>query len=208
MEKAIFFDRDNTLIINDGYIGNPAEVKLVPGAAHAIALLRQQSYKIVVTSNQAGVAHGFYTEADVDLVNAEIARQLQAEHPEATVDAFYSCFHHDKPKTNDPALLAKYRHPDHPDRKPNPGMLLRGAVDFHLDLHHSWMVGDSIKDVEAGQAAGCRTVLLEIPSLVASPDVKKGNQNTRPDYSTQSWEEVFSIIQQAGPRMPISPPGI
>lgn len=207
MNKAIFIDRDNTIIINDDYLADPSKVVLVPHVGPALDQLRMQGFLLITVSNQAMVAHGIGTEEDVERVNAEMRRQLALGGVE--IAKCYSCFFHDNPKTKDPTLLEKYWFPNHPDRKPNPGMLLKAAKEFDLDLGQCWMIGDSLKDVEAGIKAGCRTIWIDDPAIKASPDAKKGSENTQPDFKVENWISVPLIIEREGMRgAPISPAGI
>ncbi len=164
MRSAVFLDRDGTLIANDGDLGDPAEVRLLPGAAEACALLRAAHDRaLVVVTNQGGVARGAYDEAAVDRTNARIEERLRAATGLPRVlDAFYHCpFHPD-------GTVERYRR-EHPWRKPAPGMLLAAARDLDLDLGRSWMVGDAERDVLAGRAVGCRTILLARDPSEARP---------------------------------------
>ena len=153
MHRCVFLDRDNTLIRNDGDLGDPERVELIQGAASAVASLRGLGYRVVVVTNQGGVARGRYKEADVDAVHARLNDLIAHYANGARIDAFYYCPYH--PEGN----LKQYRK-DHPDRKPQPGMLLRAAEDLSLDLSQSWTVGDQVRDVQAGAAAKTRTILL------------------------------------------------
>jgi D,D-heptose 1,7-bisphosphate phosphatase len=154
VQPAVFLDRDNTLVVGDDDVGDPANVCLMDGAAEGIRALRRAGYAIVVVTNQGGVARGRLTEEDVDAVNQRIAMLVDQEAGEShLIDRFYYC-----PYDPD-AAIEEYRQ-DHPWRKPHPGMLLQAARDLHLDLARSWLIGDRVRDVQAGRAAGCRTVLL------------------------------------------------
>lgn len=153
MHRCVFLDRDNTLIRNDGDLGNPERVELIQGAASAVASLRGLGYRVVVVTNQGGIARGRFKEADVDAVHARLNDLIAHYANGARIDAFYFCPYH--PEGN----LKQYRK-DHPDRKPQPGMLLRAAEDLSLDRVQSWTVGDQARDVQAGAAAGTRTILL------------------------------------------------
>lgn len=147
-DPAVFLDRDNTLIDNDGDLGDPELVKLLPGVAESLARLRDAGFRLVVVSNQGGVARGLFTEADVEAVNGRIA-ELVGD----MIDRFYWCPYHPQ------GSVERYRR-EHPWRKPQPGMLLAAAADLDLDLPRSWLIGDQPRDVEAGRAAGCSTVLI------------------------------------------------
>lgn len=153
MHRCVFLDRDNTLIRNDGDLGDPERVELIQGAASAVASLRGLGYRVVVVTNQGGIARGRYKEADVDAVHGRLNDLIAHYANGARIDAFYYCPYH--PEGN----LKQYRK-DHPDRKPQPGMLLRAAEDLSLNLTQSWTVGDQARDVQAGAAAGTRTILL------------------------------------------------
>ncbi len=155
MNRAIFLDRDDTLIHNDGDLGDPDGVILIKGVASAIASLRGLGYKIIVISNQGGVARGKYGEADVDAVNHRIAELIKADAG-ATIDRFYYCPFHPE------GMVEAYKR-EHSWRKPAPGMILQAAEDMRLDLHLCWTIGDQARDIEAGAAAGTRTIFLADP---------------------------------------------
>lgn len=155
---AVFLDRDNTIIKNDGDLGDPGAVELITGVPLAIASLCGLGYRVVVVTNQGGVARGAYTEEDVEAVHDRISELVQDRANGARIDAFYACPFH-------PEGTVKAYAKDHENRKPRPGMLLQAAEDLDLDLSASWMVGDQLRDVEAGAAAGCRTILLGNGSL-------------------------------------------
>jgi histidinol-phosphate phosphatase family protein len=148
---AIFLDRDGTLIEHVHYLCDPALVQLLPGAAEALKRFRRAGFARVLVTNQSAIGRGMLTEERLDQIHTEMNRQLAAHG--ATIDAVYHC--PDAPAGDDRTVV------ENPDRKPGPGMLLRAAVDLKLDLGNSWMVGDLISDVLAGQNAGCRSILLE-----------------------------------------------
>jgi D-glycero-D-manno-heptose 1,7-bisphosphate phosphatase len=148
---AIFLDRDGVVIEDSHYLGDPSRVRLVPGAAEAVALLNRAGWVVVVVTNQSGVARGMFTEADVAAVHEHLAELLRGYG--ARVDAFHHCPHHPE------AEVAEYRVVC-ACRKPRAGMLLRAAGELGIDLAASWMIGDRVSDLEAGAAAGCRTALV------------------------------------------------
>jgi D-glycero-D-manno-heptose 1,7-bisphosphate phosphatase len=148
---AVFLDRDGTLNEEIGYLHRAEDVALVPGAAQAVARLNARGIPVIVVTNQAGIGKGKYGWDDYHTVMARIAELLAAAG--AHLDASYAAPHH-------PQAEGPYRHPDHPDRKPNPGMLLRAAGEHGLDLARSWMIGDKALDLEAGRNAGCRVALV------------------------------------------------
>jgi histidinol-phosphate phosphatase family protein len=147
---AVFLDRDGTIIEAVHYLRDPAAVRLLPGAAPAIARLRGAGFACVVVSNQSAIGRGMLTVEGLMAVHAEMCRQLADEG--AALDGFYFC--PAVPATDDRTAV------EHPERKPAPGMLRRAAEELGLDLARSWMVGDMVSDVLAGRAAGCRGAIL------------------------------------------------
>ncbi|HZZ80429.1 MAG TPA: HAD family hydrolase [Gemmataceae bacterium] len=139
---AVFLDRDGTLNVDCSYLTKPEQLQLLPGVGPALVRLRRAGYVCVIVTNQSAVGRGWMSEEDLQRVHEEMKRQLGAH--EACVDAIYHCPHH----------------VDHPERKPAPGMLLRAAAELQLDLAASWMIGDSLRDMQAGQGAGCRGCIL------------------------------------------------
>ncbi len=148
---VIFLDRDGTINEEAGYIHDPANLKLIPGAVEALRQLRGRGFALVVVSNQAGVARGIMGEAEVAAVNAALARQL-APHGVAP-DAFYACPHHADHGT------PPYRR-DCTCRKPGPGMLLRAAREHGLDLTRAALIGDHWTDVLAARGLGIPAALV------------------------------------------------
>jgi len=144
MTPAIFLDRDGTLMEEVHYCADPAKVRLIPGAAAAIRQLREAGYLVVIITNQSGIGRGRITPAQYEAVHAELLRQLAEEG--AGVDATYHC--PDAPPTASPR------------RKPAPGMVLEAAADLQIDLKRSWFIGDKAADIECGQNAGTRTILV------------------------------------------------
>jgi len=154
VRRAVFLDRDGTLIANDADLGDPAQVRLLPGAAEACALLRGGGFVLVVVTNQGGVARGAYDEAAVDRVHDEIEAQLRrATGLDRVIDGFYHCPFHPE------GTVERYRR-EHPWRKPAPGMLLAAARDLSIDLATSWMIGDAERDARAAHDAGVHSILV------------------------------------------------
>ena len=158
--KAIFLDRDDTLIEDPGYINNPDQVKLLPGVPRALAELKTMGYKLVLVTNQSAVARGIVTEKTLRNIHDRL-EQLLAEN-NAFFDAIYYCPYHPD------GVVAKYRK-ESDCRKPNPGMLLTAADEMDIDLGQSWMIGNGAHDVEAGLRAGCKTILIDPPSRQHQP---------------------------------------
>lgn len=151
MKPAFFLDRDGTLNEEVDYLCRPEDLRLVPGAAGALAKLNRLGIPVVVVTNQSGIGRGLYGWEDFAAVMDRMGFLLAQEG--ARVDAVYASPHHAKGQ-------GEYAVVDHPDRKPNPGMLRRAAQEHALDLSRSWMVGDKAIDLEAGRRAGCRVALV------------------------------------------------
>lgn len=150
---AAFLDRDGVLIEDSGYPHRPEDLKLMPGAAAAVRRMKQGGYRTVIVTNQSGVARGLFSEAQMNAFNDLLVARLAEDG--AIIDAVYAApFHPD-------AVEARYRHPDHPDRKPNPGMLLRAIAEHDLDPARSFIIGDQKRDLQAGERAGVAGFLFE-----------------------------------------------
>ncbi len=186
--KAIFFDRDNTLIVSDGYLGDPSKVVLVDGAAATIARARRLGFITATFSNQSGVARGMFDEEDVRAVNARMDEMLRSENREALLERHDFCPFHPQ------APVEQYRR-DSELRKPMPGMLMNAAKALDIDLSQSWVIGDAPRDIEAGQAAGCRTILFRDPALPASP-ASKDRQRVMPEATVKSLLEAIDYIEK------------
>ncbi|QEM68110.1 D-glycero-beta-D-manno-heptose 1,7-bisphosphate 7-phosphatase [Geobacter sp. FeAm09] len=148
--RAVFVDRDGTINVEKDYLYRIEDFEFIPGAPEAIRLLNEAGFLVVVVTNQSGVARGYYTEEDVESLHRHIDAELAKTG--ARVDAWRYCPHH-------PAGRGSYSLPCR-CRKPLPGMLLDAARRHTIDLAASVMIGDKLADVEAGIAAGCRTILV------------------------------------------------
>jgi D-glycero-D-manno-heptose 1,7-bisphosphate phosphatase len=160
--RAIIFDRDGVLNEDIGYAHRVEDLRWMPGAMAAIRALNQAGVKVIVVTNQSGIARGLYDEDSVHRFHG--AMQAELDRTGARIDAFYLCpFHPD-------AVIDRYRHADHPDRKPNPGMILRALAEHALAAHDVIMIGDRDSDMEAARRAGVRGVLYrgdDLADLVA-----------------------------------------
>ena len=150
---ALFLDRDGVLNEDKGYVHRWEDFSWISGAREAVAAFNKAGWLVFVVTNQSGVGRGYYTEADVLALHGQMATAL--EELGGHIDAFYYCPDH--PDAAEP----RYRHPDPPDRKPNPGMLLKAISQWPVDLSRSLMVGDKDGDLEAGQRAGVRSRRFE-----------------------------------------------
>lgn len=183
---AVFFDRDNTLIVSDGYLGDPSKVVLVEGAAEIVARVRSLGYAVVVFSNQSGVARGMFTEDDVHRVNARLDELLADHNPQAVIDRHEFCPFHPE------GTVAEYAK-ESELRKPQAGMIHQAAEKLALDLPRSWVIGDAPRDIEAGKAAGCRTIWYKDAKLPPSSSARE-LMLTVPDAVVSSLREAMDVI--------------
>lgn len=188
MRRAVFLDRDDTLIHRasgapTGDLGQPDDVALLPNVAEALRTLARAGYFLAVFTNQGGVARAAYPDAAVHAVNARLNQLLQ-EHGAPPIDDFRHCPYHPN------GTLPEYTR-EHPWRKPAPGMLLDLARAHSLDLHSSWALGDQPRDVAAGRAAGCRTILIAPPTTHCDP---------APDFHAPDILDAARHILDAPPR--------
>ena len=153
LRAAVLFDRDGVLNVDRGYVGEPERLEWISGARQAVVALNRSGVLVIVVTNQSGVARGLYDLASVDALHARMQADLAVEG--GRIDAFYLCPYHAE------ARIEGYRHPDHPDRKPNPGMILRAIADWDIDPARALMVGDKASDLEAARRAGVAGVLFE-----------------------------------------------
>jgi D-glycero-D-manno-heptose 1,7-bisphosphate phosphatase len=151
MLRAVIFDRDGVLIEDTGYPHRPEDLHWLPGAIDAVAYLNRKNILALVATNQSGVARGYFSERDVQRFHDLMQEQLSDKN--AHIDRFYYCPFHAA------AVVPEYRHADHPDRKPNPGMILKALGDWSLEPREMVMIGDRDSDVEAATRAGARSAL-------------------------------------------------
>jgi len=195
--KAIFLDRDDTLIEDPGYLSDPGQVKLLGGVAKALIRFKDMGYKLVVVTNQSAVARGIITEKVLRKIHDRF-EQLLAER-DAYLDAIYYCPYHPE------GSVAKFRKTSD-CRKPNPGMLLTAADELDIDLGESWMIGNARHDVEAGLRAGCKTILIDVPSR--QKHAEPGDP--APHYKAVNITEAVNIIKKfhrraKDPEPPVEP---
>lgn len=180
MKRAVFLDRDGVIVDDPGYLDDPDALRLLPGAGRALAALSQAGWKLVIVTNQSGIARGYFTEERLTEIHARLRELLTVLG--ASLDAIYYCPHHPD------GTVARFAR-ECECRKPQPGLLLAAARDRGLDSTQCWMVGDQAKDIAAGRAVGCRTILIGGEEVGCGPE---------PDYRAESLGEAAEIILQAG----------
>ena len=165
--KAVFFDRDGTLMEEVHYCGDPAGVRVFPGVSEALRRLKEAGFRAFVITNQSGIGRGLITEAQYHAVQEELLRQIGA----GLIDATYFCA--------DPPAVPSTR------RKPEPGMVLEAAADYDIDLARSYFIGDKSADIECGQRAGTRTILV-LTGYGAE-------QDSHPDFTAHDITQAVEI---------------
>ena len=182
LHHAVFLDRDGTINYDSGYVKNPDDIKILEGVSEGIRKLKRDfGFKIVVISNQAGVAKGLMTIEDVEAVNSRIDFLLK--QGQAEIDRFYYCPHHPQFSSEDEAKC----------RKPSPQMLLKATEDMNLDLSRSYMVGDRESDIICGLNAGVKSILLKSDIYNAELSALL-NQNKKPNFVAANFKEACDFI--------------
>lgn len=189
IHRAVFLDKDGTLIKDVPYNVDPTRITLTPGAAIGLERLYTAGYQLIVITNQSGIARGYFDEAALIAVQERLQQLLAPSG--VTFSGFYYCPHHPD------GVVAKYAI-SCTCRKPEPGLLLRAAADHHIDLSQSWFIGDILNDVEAGRRAGCKTILID-----------NGNETEwqlsalrSPHYQVADLAQAAQIIVCRGKAMP------
>jgi D-glycero-D-manno-heptose 1,7-bisphosphate phosphatase len=183
MNKAIFLDRDGTIIEEKGYICFLRQSEIFPFTAEAVRLMNENHFKVIGITNQSAIARGICTREQVETIHREIINTLAKQ--KAVIDRFYYCPYHEQ------GVIPGYRKKSD-WRKPEPGMILQAAADFNIDLSQSYMMGDDLIDIETGKNAGCRTVLVltgkgrETRDMLLEKDI-------RPDLIT---ENILTAIKE------------
>jgi D-glycero-D-manno-heptose 1,7-bisphosphate phosphatase len=172
--KAVFLDRDGTLIVERGYITVPDGVELIPGAAAAVARLREAGWKVFVVTNQGCVAKGMITEDELGLIHFRMVSMLAEQG--AQVDGVYYCPHHPDGDQIQYAVECDCR-------KPRPGLLERAAGEHDIELAESIMIGDTLRDLEAGRGAGTKGVLVLTGKGGATAAEEHGADHVAPDLA-------------------------
>lgn len=169
--KAVFLDKDGTLIENHPFDRAPEHIAWIPGVTEGLQLLHRWGYALIVVTNQGGIAQGRFTIEEV--LHEQAALRADLAECEVPLAGFYFCPH--DPNGNVPSFTMNCF-----CRKPNPGLVMQAAEKLNVDLTRSWMIGDILHDVEAGRTAGCRTILLT-----------NGNE-TEWNLTPSRWPEFFA----------------
>ena len=179
--RAIFLDRDGTLVEPRHYPSRPEDLILFAGVGPDLRALQGAGFRLVVITNQSGLARGLFGADDLALMHEHLGRELARF--DVTLDGIYHCPHHVEGIV--PALAIECA-----CRKPQPGMLLQAAADLDLDLGRSWFIGDILDDVEAGGRAGCRRILVDLGTEGTPTSPLR-----RPDFVARDTRHALRIIR-------------
>ncbi|GEM_PF-272377 len=181
---AVFLDRDGTINEDPGYLGEPELVKLFPGTGEALSILKNElKFKLIVISNQSGIARGILTKEKVNSVNAKINELLSVYNAE--IDAFYYCPFHPDFSSEEECLC----------RKPSPKLIFDAQKDFNINLGSSFFIGDTAADIECGMNAGLKTILVKTGYGVDSFSILQ-KQNKFPTFVAENIREACYFIKK------------
>lgn len=185
MNRAVFLDRDGTVTEEVGYLTDIDMLRLIPGAGYAVRRLNQAGVKVVLVTNQSGVARGYFPESLVHAAHNKLIQMLRDEG--AALDGIYYCPHHPTAGNSEYTVACDCR-------KPGTGLLDRAAIELDIDIAGSFVVGDKWSDVELGQRAGAKTILVRTgfrpddPGNIRPPHVKE------PDFTAHDLSEAVEWI--------------
>lgn len=187
---AVFIDRDGTISEEVGYINHPSRFRVFPYTAAAIKLLNDQGWLVVIITNQAGVARGYFPESMIETVHEKLLRELREKG--ARIDGIYYCAHH--PTVGEPP----YRQ-ECDCRKPKPGLVIRASKDLNIALEQSWMIGDRYGDVELARNAGVSSALVLSGYGRGEWENQRSLWQEQPDLVAEDLLQAVKSILGAGP---------
>jgi D-glycero-D-manno-heptose 1,7-bisphosphate phosphatase len=185
MHRAVFLDRDGTVNVEVGYLRDLANLRLIDGAGAAIRRLNEAGLKVVLVTNQSGVARGYFPESLVNEAHVRLDRMLREEG--ARIDAVYYCPHHPTEGNSSYTVACDCR-------KPGTGLIDRAARDLDIDVKQSYMVGDKWSDVELGQRAGARSILVQSGFAPDEPGNIRPAHVSDPDFIAHTILEAAEWI--------------
>jgi len=181
MQAAVFLDRDGTIIEDTDYISSPAQIKFIPGAVEAVNKLKQAGYKIIIISNQSGVARGILSEDMLQTIDKVIHRAILSGGGQ--VDGSYYCPHHPEHGVYPYKQACECR-------KPHTGMIKKAVREHDIDLSKSFLVGDHATDIETARRAGLRSAFV----LTGHGKEEKDNLKSQPDHFADNLLEAAKWI--------------
>lgn len=181
--RALFLDRDGTIIEDMNYLSDPAKICFLPGAQEALRRFQDAGYQLVIVTNQSGIGRGFMTAEESTAVHERVVAALAEAR--VRIDGSYICPHAPKDRCE--------------CRKPQPTLLRRAARELDIDLSSSFMIGDKYSDVGAGAAAGCTTLLIN-----HKPGDARQDGTPEADFVCENWDQVVAVLsgrdRNIGPR--------
>jgi D-glycero-D-manno-heptose 1,7-bisphosphate phosphatase len=178
VNKAVFIDRDGTINVDGPYLSDPNKLKLYSGVVSGIRRLNKNGYKVIIITNQSGLARGFFSWEILEEVHNELKRRLNKGG--ARIDAIYYCPHH--PDDNCSC------------RKPKTALFERAIADFKIDAGASFVIGDRIADVEAGHRIGSKSILIPEKGKEKRVEKEKLNSSVKPDYECENFTSAVNWI--------------
>ena len=185
MKRAVFIDRDGTISEEVGYINHASRFRIFPYSASAIKHLNGSGWLAVLVTNQAGVARGYFTEDMIHTVHDQL--ELDLKTGGAQLDAIYYCSHH--PSVGEPPYRL-----DCDCRKPKPGLILRAAAEFDIDLEQSWMIGDRYSDIELARNAGVKSAFVLSGYGRGEWEYQREGWNSDPDLVAKTLLDAVQAI--------------
>ena len=178
--RAIFIDRDGTLVHARHYPSKPDDLVLYDGIGSKLRLLQDAGFKLIVITNQSGIARGYFTAADLAVMHEHVSDELRAHGVQ--IDGYYFCPHHPDGVIPELAMRCDCR-------KPEPGMILQASKEHGIDPRHSWFLGDILDDIEAGHRAGCRPILIDLGTESLPPSAQR-----TPEFVARDTAHALDII--------------
>lgn len=186
MNKAVFLDRDGTLNSDSSYINRAEDFVFYPFTVKALEILKKSGFLLIIISNQSGVGRGIISETELIKINEKMQKELNKAG--IGLDDIYYCFYYEKSSEKKYLLNAG-------DRKPEPGMILKAADKFKINLNESFFIGDRETDIQAGKKSGCKTVLVKTGDGLKTLDLLKNSElNITPDFIFESILEAAAFI--------------
>lgn len=189
MNRAIFLDRDGVINEEKEFVYKKEDVNILRGVLEALEILKNKGYILICITNQAAIARGFTNEKEVEELHEFMNQKLKGN-----ITEFYFCPHHPEMHDDVPDFAKKYRIKCD-CRKPSPGLLLRAAKKYNINLNESWMIGDMITDIVAGKSVGCKTIMVESPKnkqIISTPI--KFDLNIKPDIYVKNLKEATKFL--------------
>lgn len=182
LSPAVFLDRDGTINIDPGYLSSPDEVILFPDTGKALSKIKNLKFKLIVISNQSGIARGKLKKENVDSVNMKINDLLSVD--KVKIDAFYYCPYHPDFSTEEESSC----------RKPSPKLIFQAVEELNINLLKSYFIGDSVSDIECGMNAGIKTILVKTGNGKESFSILQ-KENKMPTFVAENILDASNYIQ-------------